>query len=310
MLAVPASAAALADSSATSKAADSQASSGAIQARVSSRRIHYGRDVVVTGRAPSSEIGHAVALQFTPAGASSWRAVATSTVRGDGSFRLAAPLRRSGAVRVTSGQQAPSGSTVPLALAASGASTAPSAPERVAVGASLRLAKRAINSTGGQAVNIRGTLLPETGGRRVRLLGLRSGSWQTLAFARTGRHGGFDLRYVPSGVGQQRLRVGFAGDRANGGASKGAGTVTVYQQSLASWYNDGGTTGCGFHAYYGVANVSLPCGTKVNFMYGGRTVTATVDDRGPYVGGRQWDLNQNTAAALGFSGVGSVWASS
>ena len=39
---------------------------------------------------------------------------------------------------------------------------------------------------------------------------------------------------------------------------------------------------------------------------GGRTVVATVDDRGPYVGGRTFDLNQNTAAALGFAGVGTV----
>jgi rare lipoprotein A (peptidoglycan hydrolase) len=44
-------------------------------------------------------------------------------------------------------------------------------------------------------------------------------------------------------------------------------------------------------------------------MNGGRTVTAVVDDRGPYVGGRQWDLNQNTAGALGFGGVGTVWSS-
>jgi rare lipoprotein A (peptidoglycan hydrolase) len=83
----------------------------------------------------------------------------------------------------------------------------------------------------------------------------------------------------------------------------------VYQQQLASWYDDGGTTACGFHATYGVANLSLPCGTKVNFEYGGRTVEAVVDDRGPYVGGRTWDLNQNTAAALGFGGVGAVWSS-
>jgi rare lipoprotein A (peptidoglycan hydrolase) len=57
-----------------------------------------------------------------------------------------------------------------------------------------------------------------------------------------------------------------------------------------------------------VANLSLPCGAKVRFMNRGRTVTAVVDDRGPYVAGREWDLNQNTAAALGFSGVGSVWS--
>jgi rare lipoprotein A (peptidoglycan hydrolase) len=45
----------------------------------------------------------------------------------------------------------------------------------------------------------------------------------------------------------------------------------------------------------------------VTFRYGGNTVTATVDDRGPYAGGREWDLNQNTAGALGFNGVDTVW---
>ena len=67
-------------------------------------------------------------------------------------------------------------------------------------------------------------------------------------------------------------------------------------------------TACGFHAGYGVANSTLPCGTKVTFRYGGRTVTAVVDDRGPFVGGREWDLNQNTAGALGFGGVATVWS--
>ena len=69
------------------------------------------------------------------------------------------------------------------------------------------------------------------------------------------------------------------------------------EEGLASWYGDGGSTACGFHANYGVANKALPCGTRVTFRYGGKTVTAVVDDRGPYVGGREWDLNQNTAAA-------------
>jgi rare lipoprotein A (peptidoglycan hydrolase) len=118
-----------------------------------------------------------------------------------------------------------------------------------------------------------GRLLSATAGRRVRLQGLVNDRWTTLTIGRAGR-------------------------------------LTVYQQSLASWYYDGGSTGCGFHSYYGVANVSLPCGTRVSFLYGGRTVTAVVDDRGPYVGGRTWDLNQNTAAALGFGGVDTVWSSS
>jgi rare lipoprotein A (peptidoglycan hydrolase) len=103
--------------------------------------------------------------------------------------------------------------------------------------------------------------------------------------------------------------VRFTGDRLNSASWAHAGRVTVFRESVASWYTDGGGTACGFHAYYGVANRTLPCGTKVTFRYNGRSVTATVDDRGPFVGGRDWDLNQNTASALGFGGVGAVWSS-
>ena len=78
------------------------------------------------------------------------------------------------------------------------------------------------------------------------------------------------------------------------------------QYAVASWYDDAGSTACGFHAYYGVANKTLACGTQVTFYYGGHQVTAVVDDRGPYVWPRVWDLNQNTAGAVGFTGVDSV----
>ena len=101
----------------------------------------------------------------------------------------------------------------------------------------------------------------------------------------------------------------FAGDGRNAQAVRPAGRVTVLHPALASWYDDAGNTACGFHAGLGVANRTLPCGTKVMLRYGGRTVTAVVDDRGPYAGGRDWDLNQTTASALGFGGVGTVWSS-
>ena len=74
--------------------------------------------------------------------------------------------------------------------------------------------------------------------------------------------------------------------------------------ALASWYHDAGDTASGYHVYYGVANKTLPFGTQVSFLYHGRRVTAVVDDRGPYVGSRMWDFNQNTAAALRFKRVG------
>ena len=79
----------------------------------------------------------------------------------------------------------------------------------------------------------------------------------------------------------------------------------------ASWYSDGGQTASGWHATYGVAmcGAAGPCyafGTRIEIYYGGRHVTAVVDDHGPYAGGRNIDLNQNVAAAIGFGGIGTV----
>jgi len=76
--------------------------------------------------------------------------------------------------------------------------------------------------------------------------------------------------------------------------------------AVASWYQDAGQTASGWHAWYGVANRYLRFGTRVLFRYRGRTVIAVVDDRGPYVYGRTWDLNQNTAGALGMWSVATV----
>jgi len=55
-----------------------------------------------------------------------------------------------------------------------------------------------------------------------------------------------------------------------------------------------------------VAHRSLPFGTKIQFRYKGRTVVAKVKDRGPFIGGRTFDLGPGTAKALHFDGVGKV----
>jgi hypothetical protein len=66
---------------------------------------------------------------------------------------------------------------------------------------------------------------------------------------------------------------------------------------VASWYYDQGDTACGYHAHYGIANLSLACGTKVILRHDGHRVVATVDDRGPYVAGRTFDLDVATRDA-------------
>jgi len=93
--------------------------------------------------------------------------------------------------------------------------------------------------------------------------------------------------------------------------SRAANPPAGYRRRTASWYYDAGhQTACGFVARHGVANKKLPCGTHVKFWRAGYTVTAVVDDRGPYIAGRTWDLGQSTARALHFQGigVGYVWA--
>jgi rare lipoprotein A len=299
MLAIPGSAVAL-------TVGQANAQSAPTKIKLDHHHVSFGRAVRVSGTTAPNAAGQALALQFAvPHGA--WRALARTTVGRTGQFRFAPTLERSGLLRVVgTGSPVTPRSATPTA---GGAAIAPSPAQRVSVAARFSVATHEFSVLGGQPVHVRGKLLPAAGGRRVVLVGGSGRRWHALSAARTSRHGRFDLRYTPSGTGQQWLHVQFGGDGRNVGAWARAGRVTVFRPSLASWFTDGGATACGFHAYYGVANKSLPCGTKVTFRYGGRSVTATVEDRGPYVGGREWDLNQNTAAALGFGGVGTVWSS-
>lgn len=85
-----------------------------------------------------------------------------------------------------------------------------------------------------------------------------------------------------------------------------------WKSAKVSWYGPGfiGNTMAGGGTLQWdsmvVAHRSLPFGTVIEFSYNGNTCTAVVRDRGPYAGGRIFDLGPGTAAALGFSGVGTV----
>jgi len=56
------------------------------------------------------------------------------------------------------------------------------------------------------------------------------------------------------------------------------------------------------------AHRSLPFGTKLRVTHGSRSVTVTVNDRGPFVRGRVLDLSTAAARALGIEGLGQVTA--
>lgn len=54
----------------------------------------------------------------------------------------------------------------------------------------------------------------------------------------------------------------------------------------------------------GIAMLNVPFGTRVEIRYGGRSVIAYVNDRGPYVHGRVIDMQPAVARALNFLSVG------
>jgi rare lipoprotein A len=104
------------------------------------------------------------------------------------------------------------------------------------------------------------------------------------------------------------------GDRTAARAAD-RGRLTVFREAVASWYGPGlygRHVACGGTLQpgtLGVANKTLPCGTKVTLRYHGHQVTVPVIDRGPYVPGRDYDLTGAARARLHFGGVRTLLSS-
>jgi rare lipoprotein A len=203
-----------------------------------------------------------------------------------------------------------------LTEAPSGAASSVAQPERTALG----VRHDDLNVLAGEVATVTGTLLARGAGeghpagladRRVVLQVREHGRWRTIAGTHTGARGRYRLRYRPSRIGSEMARMRFAGDGGDRGSHRRLGQLNVYRLVGASWYGGGGSLACGGEltsSTWGVANKTLPCGTLVTLRYDGRTVRVPVVDRGPYVAGREYDLTEATKRALGFEGVGEVWA--
>ncbi len=87
---------------------------------------------------------------------------------------------------------------------------------------------------------------------------------------------------------------------------------TVTGVALASWYGPefwGHSTSSGSTLQLGdrtVAHRSLPFGSVCSFWNGQHRAVGYVRDRGPFVAGRTFDLEQSLARSLGIGGVGAV----
>jgi rare lipoprotein A len=270
---------------------------------IADRQLTFGQTLVLSGRA-AGEPGQ-VELQFRPRGAAAWQRLGRRTPAKDGRFRFTPKLTRTGAIRVVT-----SASSAPRDVV--GSAPGRTSRERgitVAGRLGLRRANLAVNR--GQRASVSGTLTPAISGRSVVLEQGNGKSWKQIGTTKTDGKGRFTVGAKVGRTGSAPVRVRFAGDRRNGGAQRTAGRLAVLRPALASRYDlYGGPLACGGSLGYNamvVAHKSLPCGTKVTINYRGRTADAVVRDRGPYVGGREFDLAGAVARKLGFNGVGTIY---
>jgi rare lipoprotein A len=140
----------------------------------------------------------------------------------------------------------------------------------------------------------------------VRLQVRRRGAWRTIDRDHAAASGRFVLR--------DRVRQPMSAPAriVGTGVALRVGRVDAYRLASASWYGPGlygNHLGCGGRltpGRLGVAHKSLPCGSKLTLRRGTRTVRVRVIDRGPYVGGREFDLTAATARKLHFRGHGAI----
>jgi rare lipoprotein A len=167
-----------------------------------------------------------------------------------------------------------------------------------------------LNVLAGARATVSGRTRPGVAGRPVLLQRAGGHGWATIDRTTTREGGVFAFRFRPQRPASARLRVLVDASRRE------IGRLNVYRRAAVSWYGPGlygNKLSCGGRltpGTLGVAHKTLPCGTSVTLRRGDRVVRVRVVDRGPYSGGREFDLTAATRQRLRFDGVGSVLVTS
>ncbi|MEZ0292617.1 MAG: septal ring lytic transglycosylase RlpA family protein [Solirubrobacteraceae bacterium] len=203
--------------------------------------------------------------------------------------------------------------TCAQAASAQAPTTQPSDPSATAAAKPrITVSRRKLDVPSGDRTAVKGTVQPGVSGVTVSLQIRRGSHWKPLDRDTTDDEGRYKLRerLRRTGSAQARVRVAGGPDVAEG--KRRIGRLNVYKRTYASMYGPGlygNLLACGGRlstGTLGVAHKTLPCGTKVTIKRGNRTVRVPVVDRGPFVGGREYDLTSATAAKLGFPGLGTI----
>jgi hypothetical protein len=182
------------------------------------------------------------------------------------------------------------------------------------------------NALLGRVTRVTGTARRRDAGRAavVQRYEKRRSRWRQVAATTVASDGTFAARWRPHRTGDARLRAlirrparsaaAHGRRHARALAASPELAVTVLRPTPVTWYGPGffgNTTACGQVLEpdtLGVANRTLPCGTRVALLYHGRRLVVTVIDRGPFNPAADYDLTQATAQSLGLQGSGIVGA--
>jgi rare lipoprotein A len=141
-------------------------------------------------------------------------------------------------------------------------------------------------------------------------------AWTPTVQATVAPGGSFTATWATNHIGQFSIRVIVDSTDAQVAAASPTLAIVVYLPAVATYYGPGffgKKMACGNvlrRQTLGVANRSLPCGTKVDLLYDGHTLTVPVVDRGPFANGAKWDLTEATSTALGMTGTETIGAAS
>lgn len=268
-------------------------SSQTAQLSATGRTLGYGERFALGGRTPTDR-GVSVRIKFRMAGTTGWKLVRTVHTDRSGGYRTKSRARINGVFR---------------AIPAQGRA---SEPDRIKVRSRTAFHVAKHDVVAGDGIRLRGRALPG-GSRAVKVV--IHGPHGDIVRDATSRQGAFGLRWRPSRTGSYRLRAYVGRNRLAKGSGSVSRRITVYRRAVASYYGPGlygGALACGGTLQpgtMGVANKTLPCGSKVTLRYHGRSVTVPVIDRGPYVAGRDYDLTAATKSRLGFPDLGVLLAS-
>jgi rare lipoprotein A len=245
-----------------------------------------------TGGDRPASAAQGVRIQFRALGAKNWQDARRTKTGRRGKFSERIVVKRSGRFR---------------AVSSDGRTTA---PDLVTVKSRTAARISTKNAETGQKVKVKGHVSPAGAGRKVSVR-----IDDHTIHTKTGGSGSFAVKWKASDPGHYTIRARAAGNRIAAGSSTKVGKIDVFRPAVASYYGPGlygNKLACGGTlepSTIGVANKSMPCGTKLTLRYRGKEVDAKVIDRGPYSGDREFDLTEATKNKLGFGSTGTILVS-